>query len=126
MAKIQDQDIEINKKIGQKLLELRLARGLSREKVAEKLNVTGQQLHKYERGANRISVSKMVGLSEILEVKPMYFLADFNTEEEEDMSDIYRIRMHLEIIRHLEKVDHELQNTILNLIKAIAKDFNHE
>ena len=78
MARMQNKDKEIDKKMGQKLLELRLAKGLSRQQLSEVIGVTHQQLHKYERGANRISVSMLIRLSESLKVEPLYFLLDFS------------------------------------------------
>jgi transcriptional regulator with XRE-family HTH domain len=48
---------------------------ISQEKVAEELGLTFQQIQKYERGANRISASRLHQLSELLDV-PMSFFFD--------------------------------------------------
>ena len=123
MARMQNKDKEIDKKMGQKLLELRLAKGLSRQQLSEVIGVTHQQLHKYERGANRISVSMLIRLSESLKVEPLYFFSDFSFQQEEVL-DNYRIRMSLEVIRHLDNIgDEAMQNAILELIKVIARQF---
>jgi transcriptional regulator with XRE-family HTH domain len=45
---------EIDKHIGDKILSLRLAYGLSRNQLAKKLDITQQQIEKYEKGTNRI------------------------------------------------------------------------
>ena len=123
MARMQNKDKEIDKKIGQKLLELRLAKGLSRQQLSEVIGVTHQQLSKYEQGTNRISVSMLIRLSESLRVEPLYFLSDFSFQQEEVL-DNYRIRMNLEVIRHLDNIgDEAMQNAILELIKVIARQF---
>ncbi len=123
MARMQNKDKEIDKKIGQKLLELRLAKGLSRQQLSEVIGVTHQQLSKYEQGTNRISVSMLIRLSESLKVEPLYFFSDFSFQQEEVL-DNYRIRMSLEVIRHLDNIgDEAMQNAILELIKVIARQF---
>ena len=55
---------------------LRLRRtllGMSQEQLGDELNITFQQVQKYERGANRISVSRLWEMSQILDVPVNYF-----------------------------------------------------
>ena len=47
--------------------------GLSQEKLGEALSLTFQQVQKYERGANRISASRLHELSRILDVPVQFF-----------------------------------------------------
>lgn len=53
--------------IGANLRRIRQARGLSQEKLGEALDITFQQIQKYEKGTNRISGSRMVQLSRTLQ-----------------------------------------------------------
>ncbi|WP_322096752.1 helix-turn-helix domain-containing protein [Paramagnetospirillum marisnigri] len=50
--------------------------GLSQEKLGEMIGLTFQQVQKYERGANRISCSRLFDLSRALEVPIAYFFDD--------------------------------------------------
>ena len=50
--------------------------GLSQDQLGAELNVTFQQLQKYERGANRISASRLWDISQILDVPIGYFFDD--------------------------------------------------
>lgn len=59
--------------VGQKLKQLRILRGMTQTDVAEGLNISFQQVQKYELGRNRISASKLFELSHILMVPPAYF-----------------------------------------------------
>lgn len=57
---------------------LRLRRGLlglSQQELGEKLGITFQQIQKYEKGANRISVGKLFRVAEALDV-PLSFFFD--------------------------------------------------
>jgi transcriptional regulator with XRE-family HTH domain len=59
---------DIDKKVGENLCKLRLWRGISQEKLAEAVGVTFQQIQKYEKGRNRISVSRLWQFSKILKI----------------------------------------------------------
>lgn len=59
---------DVDKKVGKNLAKLRLLRGLTQEKLADAVGVTFQQLQKYEKGQNRISVSRLWQFSQVLEI----------------------------------------------------------
>jgi transcriptional regulator with XRE-family HTH domain len=50
--------------------------GLSQEKLGEAIGLTFQQVQKYERGANRIGASRLMELSEVLDVPVSFFYDD--------------------------------------------------
>ena len=58
----------IDVEVGARLRVLRRYRGLSQSDLAERLGLTFQQVQKYERGANRISASKLWKVAEVLQV----------------------------------------------------------
>jgi len=53
-------------RVGAHVRERRIELGFSQEKLGEALGLTFQQIQKYERGANRISASRLYHLSRIL------------------------------------------------------------
>jgi len=58
----------IDRKVGQRVRTRRLEIGMSQEKLAELLGVTFQQVQKYEKGVNRIAVSRLWDISVALEM----------------------------------------------------------
>ena len=66
-----------NRHLGSKLRMRRLALGLTQTKVAQAINVTFQQIQKYEKGANGISSLRIMQLSNFLKVPVVYFFEDF-------------------------------------------------
>src|SRR5262245_58044651 len=57
-------------------LHIRMRRkelGLSQEKLADSLGLTFQQVQKYERGANRVSASKLWEIARALDISVAYF-----------------------------------------------------
>ena len=67
-----------NKHLGNKLKLRRLALGLTKTKVAKAINVTFQQIQKYEKGTNGVSSIRLLQLSNYLKVPISYFFEDFS------------------------------------------------
>ena len=59
--------------VGNRLRQCRTLMGVSQEKLGEAVGITFQQLQKYERGANRISASRLFNLSKVLGVSVSFF-----------------------------------------------------
>ena len=72
-----------NKHLGNKLKLRRLALGLTQTKVAKAINVTFQQIQKYEKGTNGVSSSRLLQLSQFLKVPIVYFYEDFKDYKDE-------------------------------------------
>ena len=66
-----------NKHLGNKLKIRRLALGLTQTKVAKAINVTFQQIQKYEKGTNGVSSIRLLQLANYLKVPVNYFFEDF-------------------------------------------------
>jgi transcriptional regulator with XRE-family HTH domain len=64
--------------VGRKLKQVRTLRRLSQTDVARKLNLSFQQIQKYEIGSNRVAASRLFELSQILDVPPSYFFEDLH------------------------------------------------
>jgi transcriptional regulator with XRE-family HTH domain len=64
--------------VGKRLRLRRTLFGLSQEQLGAELNITFQQVQKYERGANRISASRLWDMSQILDVPVNYFFDDMS------------------------------------------------
>ena len=63
--------------LGKKLRMRRLSLGLTQTKVAQAINVTFQQIQKYEKGTNGVSSSRLMQLSHFLQVSITYFYEDY-------------------------------------------------
>ena len=76
-----------NKHLGAKLRMRRLSLGLTQTKVAKAINVTFQQIQKYEKGTNGVSSIRLLQLSNYLKVPIVYFFEDYSSEVESDVTD---------------------------------------
>jgi transcriptional regulator with XRE-family HTH domain len=68
---------DLDRRVGERLRSRRLKMGLSQTELGAAAGVTFQQVQKYEKGANRISASRMIQFAERLGVAPAYFVEGF-------------------------------------------------
>ncbi len=61
---------------GARLRQRRLSIGMTQERLADAVGLTFQQIQKYERGANRISLSRVAEFARVLDVPVTYFYPD--------------------------------------------------
>ena len=71
-----------NTHMGKRLRMRRLSLGLTQTKVANAINVTFQQIQKYEKGTNGVSSSRLIQLSKFLKVTITYFYEDYKDFED--------------------------------------------
>ena len=70
----------IDMHVGKRVRLRRTLLGMSQEQLDAELNITFQQVQKYERGANRISASRLWDISQILDVPISYFFDDMSQD----------------------------------------------
>ena len=70
-----DQNEKVLRKIyGLQLKKMRLMRGYTQTKVAKAIDVTFQQIQKYEKGVNSVSILNELKLAEFLKCDRNYFV----------------------------------------------------
>ena len=70
---------QIDRSLGCRLRDKRTATGWSQEQLAEKLQVDPRDISAYEKGVKRITADRLLRLSKLLGVRPVYF---FGFEDE--------------------------------------------
>jgi transcriptional regulator with XRE-family HTH domain len=66
--------------VGRRVRLRRTLLGMSQEQLGEALNITFQQVHKYERGSNRVSSSRLWNIAQILDVPVSFFFDDMSED----------------------------------------------
>jgi transcriptional regulator with XRE-family HTH domain len=64
---------QIDELIGFRLRDKRTSMGWSQEQLAEKLQIDPKDVSAYEKGAKRITAERLLLLSKVLSVRPVYF-----------------------------------------------------
>lgn len=78
--------IRSSKEIGEKLKEFRKLRGLTQEQLAEMVEVTFQQIQKYENGNTRLNTDKLQAVAQALDV-PVSAFFDEGCRDEKLLSE---------------------------------------
>jgi transcriptional regulator with XRE-family HTH domain len=77
----------VDKEIGSRVRMRRMLIGMSQEKLGEMLNLTFQQVQKYEKGTNRISASRLVDIARVLGVSIGYFYEGLAGEKKDGFAE---------------------------------------
>ncbi|WP_341750058.1 helix-turn-helix transcriptional regulator [Candidatus Tisiphia endosymbiont of Sialis lutaria] len=123
MARNNDYISKIDKLIGQKIYSLRLAKGLSRQQLTKTVDVTLQQLQKYETGFNRISIGRLILIAKALEKNIGYFYEGLEDIKNIEPVQTQHQRLCIELSRNFMKIRNpEYQQAVNALIHSLIKE----
>jgi transcriptional regulator with XRE-family HTH domain len=127
----------IDKEIGTRVRMRRISIGMSQEKLGEMLGLTFQQVQKYEKGMNRISVGRLVDIAKILGVEIHFFFdgiksgkAGTGFAEEETppyIADVMSTPEGLQLIRTFTSIKNpKVRKSIVQLVASLAAQDEQE
>jgi transcriptional regulator with XRE-family HTH domain len=114
MARTNEYTERVDTIIGERIHELRISMGLSRQQLAGEIGVTHQQLQKYEKGTNRISVGRLASIAKALK-KPVAFFFD-DIHEEQIALPTQHQRMCIEVSRNFLKIKNPKHQEAVNIL----------
>jgi transcriptional regulator with XRE-family HTH domain len=127
----------VDRHVGSRVRMRRILLGMSQEKLGEQLQLTFQQIQKYEKGMNRIGASRLQQISRILGVPVEYFfdgapqlsdkpLVESGFEDRGDatyVADFLATNEGVQLNRAFLKIkDARLRRRVVELVTAIAGD----
>jgi transcriptional regulator with XRE-family HTH domain len=111
---------DIDKLIGQRVKRQRIKIGMSQERLGELLGITFQQVQKYEKGTNRISVGRLTGIAAALGVNVHWFFDDMGAPARETEA-LVADKDSLELLRVFSTVENPaMRKAILAIARAAA------
>lgn len=128
--------------VGKRIRLRRTLLGMSQEQLGVALSITFQQVQKYERGANRVSASRLWDISQILDVPISYFFEDMADDvmkssprrisrgsdpniDDVSMRDPMARRETLELVRTYYSITQpKVRKRIAEMVKSIAVTIN--
>lgn len=127
----------IDKEIGTRVRMRRISIGMSQEKLGEMLGLTFQQVQKYEKGMNRISVGRLVDIAKILGVDIHFFFNGIKSgktepgfaEEESPayLADVMSTPEGLQLIRTFTGIKSaKVRKSIVQLVASLAAQDEQE
>ena len=116
---------QLNQHLGKKLRLRRTSLGLTQTQVAKAINVTFQQIQKYEKGTNGVSSARLLQLSSFLKVPIKYFFEDYHdlpsANEDNSSSKDVNYGFLVKIFNDLEAQQKEKLLEVLGEQKVIKK-----
>ena len=110
---------QVDRHVGMRIRERRIMLGMTQEQLAREVGITYQQEHKYERGVNRVSASRLYQIAEALRTPVSYFFEGIGAPEGRRLS--ARERLTLEMVRTFGGIaDPRLQEAISDLTRSLA------
>lgn len=104
--------------VGRRVRIRRVLQGLSQSALAEQLELTFQQLQKYEKGTNRISASKLWRIAQALDAPIAWFFEGID-DDNDDTADMPTKREQLELARHLANLPPAIRSNFGSLARTI-------
>lgn len=112
--------LELNQHLGKQLRARRSSLGLTQTQVARAINVTFQQIQKYEKGTNGVSSSRLLQLANFLKVPVKYFFEEF--KDFQNLDSQVKGDNSLEIfVSKLSEIEKDKLLNILNSNKKLSK-----
>ena len=99
-----EKKIITSKEIGDAMRRRRRELGISQEKLAELLNVSYQQVQRYESGANKLNVENIQVVADILAVPVTYFYSPNPAATVADPAPPYLPADEAELLKHFRKI----------------------
>jgi len=121
----------IDKEIGGRVRMRRVSIGMSQEKLGDMLGLTFQQVQKYEKGMNRISVARLVEIARILGVDIDFFFDGIKPRKGEAgfadssapgyVADMMSTPEGLQLVRHFTGIKNpKVRKSIVQLVASLA------
>jgi transcriptional regulator with XRE-family HTH domain len=114
----------IDQHVGERIRARRAELGLTQEQLAQALQVSYQQVQKYETGANRISAGKIFEIARKLGVDVSYFFEGLGLDDPGEHPRLEhggRQRSAIELVRKFAQIeDAHVRSAIAGLVKAIV------
>ena len=108
----------LNQHLGKKLRLRRLSLGLTQTQVAQAINVTFQQIQKYEKGTNGVSSARLLQLANFLKVEIKFFFEDYQDFSETNQNDEKQSLNYSFLAKLLSELSLDEKNKVLQLMSA--------
>ncbi len=105
--------------VGARIRLRRTLLGMSQEKLGDAVSLTFQQIQKYERGANRVSASRLYQFAQVLSVPVSSF---FDGLDSPSIGPVTDDRLMLETARALSQLPETTRRAALSFLKVLGRD----
>jgi len=111
----------VDRHVGERVRQRRTLLGLTQEQLAAALEISYQQIQKYETGANRISAARLFEIAQKLDTDIGYFFEGLEPGAAAgDMPHGGRNRTTIELVRNFNEIgDPTVRNAVSSLVRSL-------
>jgi len=112
----------IDEHLGERIRERRTHLGLTQEQLASALQISYQQVQKYETGANRVSAGRLYEIAVRLDVDVNFFFEGLSeASKSEQMPHGGRNRAVIELARNFSEIkEPQVRSAVASLVKILS------
>jgi transcriptional regulator with XRE-family HTH domain len=115
----------IDNAVGDRIRKRRMLLGYTQEQLADALEISYQQIQKYETGANRVSAGRLFQIAQRLEAPIAYFFEGLGLEFDDEVTSGQALgssnRTTIDVVRNLSQIhDSNVRSAVASLVKALA------
>jgi len=112
--------LKSSQQIGERIKERRRELGITQEKLAEKLDVSYQQVQRYEKGSNALNTEKLQIMASCLNV-PIGFFFEGNITDAREESIPYLPDEEGQALSLFRRINEEDRKTVLQVMKIAVR-----
>ncbi len=107
--------------VGKRVRFKRKMMGLTQSDLGEKVDLTFQQIQKYEKGENRISASKLYQIAQVLDTTVSFFFEDYSeTQEQKEITDD---KQSIDLVQSFKSIKNpKVKKRIMMLIESVRDE----
>jgi len=121
-TRLTEKALPVDKLIGAKIAKARRLEGLTQDALASMIDITRQQIQKYETGVNRLPVSRLIQIACALGYEPSAFLQGIESAEDTISEKTKKTKSDIEkLIRLYRLCDDRGRKDIINFATAIRR-----
>lgn len=111
--KLEQNPCKIQKPLGKKIANCRQAKHYTQQELADFLNLSPQQIQKYEHGKTTLSVCRLIEIGNVLNVSSLKLLSSvLNQEQHNSLSD----PLSIQITQKIEKLTKQQKIALLSFL----------
>jgi transcriptional regulator with XRE-family HTH domain len=112
---------ELDRHVGARMRARRIMLGLTQQQLAERIGITYQQAHKYEKGTNRMAASRLYKVAQALGIDVGYFFEGLQRAEEFPSGATSQQRLLLELAKNFMTLTPEHQQAICTIVRVLSE-----
>jgi len=128
MAHVEKLPRSVDSEIGARIRQHRKSAGLTQKELGSMLGVNYQVIQKYEKGSTKLSVNRLIVISNHLSIDPRVFVDGLSPSQLVAQSartvEFHNSNTAIDMSRALSELSPAIQRSIVNMVREIAAGQN--